>query len=622
MSRYLDLIFVGPEQAVPIIVALVLWLGLVGLGALITSRDRITETNVIFGWAAVSGVFTVVGVFVRAPFLYLAIALAVLAVIGIIHVLRSGQHLFVPGAWRVLVLALPLLWIAGAMDPSQWDEFSHWLPASQYLLAINGFPNNQLPYLGAFMFPGYPFGWPMLTYLSSLIAGQFLNNIGGVLNILLLLTFSTFALRTALRVAGRELSVQINWGFAAFIVLFATIFNPTFIQKIVLTAYSDVSTSVVTGFSFLLGYYFIESLARRIKLPPVAAALQLALALSLLVNVRQSNLVLLVIIVFAVTVLALRDQEINFGAYLRHLSLAVIPAIIIYLAWRYHIVVSLGKVSNAELTLRAFDSWYIKGIPAIISQMGVVAFKKIGFFAPMLIACIFAIRGLIRFETKFDRISVLVAVLFLGYTAFLLMMYVGYFGRQSALAVISFWRYSTHNGMVAVAFISTGLIYLFRHRLSHDQLPVWLNGFGILLVVVLPFGLAHKLRFDLEPPKPHFTAVAKDVAAITDENSKILILDPYGTGESGLITRYYLGRVKTRWVSAFTHPSPVRIKRQIAETKDNNYILVHSFMVKGGQFFNNGQRISLNDKKSYLLRRVGADWEIARSWQKPANHRN
>tara|TARA_B100000315_G_C14578473_1_gene589175 strand:- start:1294 stop:3162 length:1869 start_codon:yes stop_codon:yes gene_type:complete len=622
MSNYLDLIFVGPQQAVPIIVALVLWLGLAGLGAFVTNRERLTEANVIFGWAVISGVFTVVGVFVRAPFLYLAIAFAVLAVIGIFHSIRSGQHLFIPGAWRVLVLALPLLWIAGAMDPSQWDEFSHWLPAAQYLLAINGFPNNQLPYLGAYMIPGYPFGWPMLSYLSSLIAGQFLNNISGTLNVLLLLTFSTFALRTALRVAGRELSVQINWGFAALIVLFATIFNPTFIQKIVLTAYSDVSTSVVTGFSLLLGYYFIESLAGRIKLPPAAAALQLALALSLLVNVRQSNLVLFVIIAFAVTVLALRDQEINFGAYLRYLPLAVIPAIIIYLAWRYHIVVGLGKVSNAELTLRAIDSWYFKDIPAIIAQMGVVAFKKIGFFAPMLIACGFAIRGLVRFETKFDRISVLVAVLFLGYTSFLLMMYVGYFGRTSALSVISFWRYSTHNGMVAVTFISAGLIYLFRHRLSRDQLPAWLKSVGILLVVILPFGLVHKLRFDLEPPKPHFTAVAKDIVAIVDEKSQIFILDPFGTGESGLITRYHLGRVKTGWMSAFTQPSPARIKKQIEGTKDNDYILVHSLMEKGGQFFNNGQHFPLSEKNSYLLRRVGKDWKITRSWEKPANHRN
>ena len=497
MSRYLELIYVGPHQAVPLIVALVLWLGLAGLGAVVTNRDRLTEANVIFGWALVSGVFTVVGAFVRAPFLFLAIALAVLAAIGIIHTIRSGQQLFVPGAWRVLVLALPLLWIAGAMDPSQWDEFSHWLPASQYLLTINGFPNNQLPFLGAFMIPGYPFGWPMLTYLSSLIAGQFLNNISGTLNILLLLTFSTFALRTALRVAGRELTAQINWGFAALIVLFATIFNPTFVQKIILTAYSDVSTSVVTGFGLLIGYYFVESLAGRTKLSPAAAALQLALVFSLLINVRQSNLVLCVIIAFAITVLALRDREINIGVYFRYLVLAVIPAIIIYLAWRYHVVVNLGELSNAELNLRPFDSWYIKDIPAIIAKMGVVAFKKIGFFAPMLIACVLAVRGLIKFETKFDRISVLVAVLFLGYTSFLLMMYVGYFGRTSALSVISFWRYSTHNGMVAVVFISAGLIYLFRHRLSRDQLPVWLKGIGILLVVALPLGFAHKLRFDL-----------------------------------------------------------------------------------------------------------------------------
>ncbi len=71
MSRYLDLIFVGPEQALPILVALVLWIGLAGLGTLFTAKDRLIEANVIFGWAVISGVFTVVGILVERPFLYL-----------------------------------------------------------------------------------------------------------------------------------------------------------------------------------------------------------------------------------------------------------------------------------------------------------------------------------------------------------------------------------------------------------------------------------------------------------------------------------------------------------------------------------------------------------------------
>ena len=243
MSRYLDLIYVGPEQALPILVALVLWIGLAGLGALFIGKDRLIEANVIFGWAIVSGLFTIVGVLMRAPFLYISILLALFSLIGIYRSFKYDQKIFIPGIWRVFILALPLLWIGGAMEPSQWDEFSHWLPASKYLLALNGFPNNELPYLGAFMFPAYPFGWPILTYLAGLVAGKFLDNVSSTINVLLLLSFSTFALRTALRVSGRVVQDEIRWVFAAFIVLFATLFNPTFIQKIVLTAYSDFSTS-------------------------------------------------------------------------------------------------------------------------------------------------------------------------------------------------------------------------------------------------------------------------------------------------------------------------------------------------------------------------------------------
>jgi len=618
MSRYLDLIYVGPEQALPILVALVLWIGLAGLGALFIGKDRLIEANVIFGWAIVSGLFTIVGVLMRAPFLYISILLALFSLIGIYRSFKYDQKIFIPGIWRVFILALPLLWIGGAMEPSQWDEFSHWLPASKYLLALNGFPNNELPYLGAFMFPAYPFGWPILTYLAGLVAGKFLDNVSSTINVLLLLSFSTFALRTALRVSGRVVQDEIRWVFAAFIVLFATLFNPTFIQKIVLTAYSDVSTSVVTGFSVLLGYYFLESLAGRVKISPLSIAAQFGLILSLLINVRQTNLVLFVIIVFAVLVLVLRDRDIRIGSFFKLVPIVVIPATIVYLAWRYHVTVSLGKISGAEARLLPFEAWNIKEIPAIIAQMGVVAFKKIGFFAPMLIACVFAVRGIFRFKTTFDRISVLVAILFLGYTSFLLLMYVGHFGRSSALSVISFWRYSTHNGMVAVAFISIGILYFAKTRLRKESINQWAKSLAIVSVLILPFGMAHKLRFDLEPPKPHFTRVAKEIAASVDRDTGVYIFDPLGTGESGLITRYHLARVNTQWLSAFHGNKITNTEKFFAKVGSKDLLLVHS--TRSGVESLLG--LDLNDDKSYLLRRKNAGWEISQEWEKPANHRN
>ena len=62
MSGHIDLIFVGPEQGLPIVTAVILWLGLAGIGGLFTARDRLIEANAIYGWAIISGVFTTIGV--------------------------------------------------------------------------------------------------------------------------------------------------------------------------------------------------------------------------------------------------------------------------------------------------------------------------------------------------------------------------------------------------------------------------------------------------------------------------------------------------------------------------------------------------------------------------------
>ena len=616
MSAHLDLIFVGPHQIIPLVVALILWVMLAGLGSLLTPKTRLIEANVLFGWAVMSSVFTVVGVFVRAPFFYLALFAAALALFGLYRAARSDESLFIPGAWKILVLALPIFWIAGAMDPSQWDEFSHWMPAPKYLLAIHGFPNKEQPYLTTHMLPAYPYGWPILSYLSGLIAGKFINNIGSALNMMLLLSFSTFALRTAVRIAGKIPATTISWGFAAAIVLCATIFNPTFIQKLVLTAYSDVSTSVVTGFTLLIGYFYLESLAGRRAAKPLSLAWQLSLALMLLVNVRQTNFVIFLLFVVAFGFLALRDHRIYFGDFLKQMPLVIIPALIVYGVWRFYVVSELGQISGAEATFQPFELWNISLIPQILAQMGYVAFKKIGFFAPLVIATIFAVRALFKYRSDFDRIAIICAALFVGYNAFLLLTYVGHFGERTALSVVSYWRYNTQIGMSAVAFITIGVVYYYFRRRQLDVWPNWVRSVSIALVMVLPFAFAHKLRFDLEAPKPHFTAVAKDLVGVMPKGSKFYLLDPTGTGEAALITRFHLDHFGTSWLAAFHNSKPKAIKDFADRIEMNNYMLVHSISPGAIEAVN----IPMVRDQSYLLRKTSAGWKLIRKWKKPANH--
>src|SRR5690606_35679401 len=123
--------------------------------------------------------------------------------------------------------------------------------------------------------------------------------------------------------------------------------------------------------------------------------------------------------------------------------------------------------------------------------------------------CALAVRALVRCRTGLDRISLLVAAVFATNIAFLFAMYLGHFNHSQAVTAVSFWRYNIDIGMVAVIFITVGVLWLWRARASFDAYPRWLAPAALVLAVALPFAFAVKLRFDLEPPKPHYIAVAK-----------------------------------------------------------------------------------------------------------------
>ncbi|MAI10790.1 MAG: hypothetical protein CBD27_11905 [Rhodospirillaceae bacterium TMED167] len=616
MNMYLELIFVSPGQIVPLLIGIVLWIGLASVGTLVTPKDRLTEANIFYGWAVISAVFTLVGVLIRGPFFVIFIIAAFAALLGIYLVVKRGQDLFVPGWWKVIILAIPLFWIAGAMDPSQWDEFSHWLPAPKYLLAFDGFPNAEKPYDGPQMLSAYPYGWPFLSYLSGRIAGGPISNMGAALNLLLLLTMTSYVLRSAYQMAGRPVRPEITWGFAAAAILCATLFNPTFIQKIILTAYSDVSTAVTVGVVLLTGYHYLEALAGRGRGSSWSGAWQLALLFSLLINLRQTNVVLFVILIISIGMLAFLDGKTRLANYLKQLPFIVMPALIVYLAWRFHVSSELAEVVGAESSLQPFAQWHVAEIPLILKQMMVVAWKKIAFFGSMAIAVFFSVRAFSDPVPKLSRIALLCALGFLGYNAFLLLIYVGHFDLARALNVVSFWRYNTHVGMLGVIFIVTAAVFFWVHKKGEIRVAPKFRLGAIILALILPLAFAPKLRFDLEPPKPHFTAVAKSLKGSIPEAARMFIIDPTGTGEAGVITRYHLNKFGAGWLAALHNTTVKNIKRYVTGVTESDFILLHSVT----QNVRTALDLQPDPRQSHLLKRDGKKWKIIRSWDKPANH--
>ena len=612
MSHYLSLFIEGPEQLLALSAVALVWVGFVSIGAALGGRDRIAEVDHLTGWAAVSFLFTLPGVFLGASFLPLAVAAGVAAAAAAIFVWRRDGRILAPGLLRMLVLGMPLLVLAAAMKGSQWDEFTDWLVIPRYLLETDAFPSRDNPFSKA-AFTGYPYSWHFVSYLAGRIGGRLLESAGALSNILLLFAFGLLVARLILMGAGRQPEGErIGWSLAGLAILASTLINPTFAQKIVLTAYAETASAVATATAGILAWFVLEALRAREYDRARRTALTLGLVLALLVNLKQATLVLFVLIVLAALILAVRDRDVPLGRFLRLLPLIVVPGVVIFLTWRFHLS---AEMEARELSVRPFAGWYIDLIPQILTKMLIVLSKKGYYLALILLAVGFGVRGFVRSETSFDRFAALIAMIILGYNLFLLFAYVATFGKMDALRAASYWRYNMHLGGLVVAFSAFGGALLWRSRLSERWPLRRLAWLPVVLVIAAPFIFAGKLRFDREPMTVHYRNVGAQVAAMVSAEDRVFNADPKGSGESSAALTYELGE-RAHYgghVSAF-YGDRLKVVRDSLSRGTVTAIVVHS-TIDG---FEELLGLRLPARHSHLLKRAeGGSWRLAASWPHP-----
>ena len=262
----------------------------------------------------------------------------------------------------------------------------------------------------------------------------------------------------------------------------------------------------------LLGWLLLGDLVAGDGAGARRRAWQFALVMAVLINVKQVGLVLFVVVSAGVVVAAARDPAVGAAKFLRLVPVMALPALILYGLWRYHVSGHMSDWSGTEVQLRPFAEWSFHLIPGIVKQMAVVAAKKSLYFAIMAVAVGFALRALFRFGGPFDRLALIVGTALLGYNGFLLLIYVASFGEADALRAVSYWRYNMHGGMLAIAFAAYALGLLWKKYLASRLEPRSLAWVPVALALAAPLVFAPKLRFDLEPNKPHYRAVALDLA--------------------------------------------------------------------------------------------------------------
>lgn len=613
MARYAEYFISHTGQITVLLSVAVVWIAVSFIGGWLCGRDRFREGDFVFGWALVCMLLTIGGVFTDLSFSIIAAGCAALAVIGGGIIWRRDGALVTPAWGRILLLAAPLLILVSGVVASQWDEFSHWLSSARFLLATDGFPDAANPNTGG-SFPAYPYAWPIVSYLTGRIGGGLLEASGPLVNVLLLLSFGLLAMRLVAIGLGKSWDHhRLGWSLCALAGLSAIAFNPTFVQKVVLTQYSDTSSAVALGFATVLAWFMLEAQVGGDGKAARRFSWQAGLALVLVVNLKQSTLVLFVVLAFAVVLVALRDPKIRIGEFARLVPGLVLPPLLIYAVWRYHVATEL---TGREFSIRPFSAWAFDILPQILHAMGYVALKKSLYFGIMVIAAVTGVMALVRMRSPFDRLAVLAGTLFGGYNAFLLFAYLAAFSGREALRAASYWRYNMHLGAVCVAFAAMGLAILWRKHLARRIDPARVKWLPIVLLLAAPFIFAHKLRFDTNPPVPHFRTVGAEVTGLLPKGSKLIVIDPTGTGESGVITRYEGGGKfdANTFISAFTRPTVENIGKTIGRVKPN-YVLVHSVTPAVREVLG----VPLIAGRSTLLKGgASAGWAEVKSWPRAA----
>ncbi len=564
------------------------------IGAALGGRDRLPEADLLVGWAVVSALLTVGGRILPVPLAALAAVAALLAVAaGIVLWRRREIPLGRGGAWTLAWL-VPLLAVTASMQPSQWDEFSQWLPNARYLVEFEAFPATYEP-LSDSVFPAYPHAVPLVPYLVSRLTGGFAENVVGWFNVMLLACAGRLTVRL-FRDDDEGGPAAAAWGLLA-----VTALSPTFVPKLVLTAYADVATAVAFGFSAVLGLRLTGAGKGRM--------LQFAAVFALLPMTKQGNFALMALLLVALAFEA-ASRGAPLARWLARIGALLLPAVLVTLAWRLGVEAGVG-----EMRIRPPDAWSWDVLPEMLGSMASVVRSKGGYFGLGLLLTIAAGRDLFRSRSSERPTVAVFAIAFVGYNAFLFFVYLAILGGPESATAASFWRYNTHLGILQLFAAAALAGALWRSRPPGPRVGRALAAFACVAVVAVPFLTIKFLRFDRQPVKVHVRQVIAEMAPlIVPAGAPMVVVDPRGSGFYANYLDYHLGfgRQVVDSINAFTPLTP----GQLAAALDPGhafYMWVHTQTPQTAAIIG----LDLPGTSSHLLASEGGRWRLVKSWPFP-----
>jgi hypothetical protein len=514
---------------------------LILFGGLATAGRATIEIRLLIGWGAACAMLTLWGIAVPLSLAWPAWTLVAAALASLASPrLRPGAD-DLAALGRLLVLALPLMLLIVSVRPSLPDTFLNLLPNAAYLVDHGVLPDND-KVATISIFPALPYNQQLEVYLASLFSGE-LPAAGLVhFNVFAQLAFAMVLARL---IASGEPARSPGWQELAAGLALTTLANPGFMPKVALASMGEPTTEVTLAVAAWLG---LDGLGRLAEGRPAGRGFALMAGVLLaFINIRQSNIALFGCLAGGLALIALADRKVPTLRAWGCLASAMLPAALLYAAWRLYV---LGHFQESELKLLPVGAWLSDSIPEILASMGSIILHR-----SLLFVCLIAAGPLAywlwRRERRWSegsRALALVLLMFLAFNVFLVFVYVAHFGDADGREAHSYFRYNSHLSLLMMLALTLAGRELVRARRVALWPPatLWMPRLLVALTLLAPVAFLKKVRFDLSMPQPVLWDLSKTFAQRLKDGERVAVVAPGDNGTLLLSLKGYLALTQPR----------------------------------------------------------------------------
>jgi len=301
------------------------------------------------------------------------------------------------------------------------------------------------------------------------------------------LAFAAFLVETTEGTSKGQLAIWKSVGLTALVLVFAT-FLGSAISTFGITNQGDTGTMVLCGAIGIMFWQMSEALCTKSKRTDTKQLLlRLALTAVAFVLLKEANLVLLFLLVFAYLAICFRK-----GVLKKAMATLPIlfPALILHILWQYYANTEIG---GGGVGIVPFSAWrFDLFIPLLLGIVREIMWKPV-FFALFLGTLGYGLFSLFRPQTPTRNLAIFATIVQIGYAAFLIVAFLGSdFTEFTIKMAASFHRYMLHAVFLAFPVFWIAIYESWPSVKDKIKLPAFLTtqdlyiGATIFILFVLP----------------------------------------------------------------------------------------------------------------------------------------